>query len=77
VFEFDNADHLELAEALHRVQGIVLLSGYKSDLYDELYADWHVSSKTNTTNGNSTSVEYLWSNPQANDLSRLPLFEVR
>jgi DNA adenine methylase len=77
VFEFDNADHLALAEALHRVQGMVLLSGYKSALYDELYADWHCSSKTSTTNGNGTSVEYLWSNPQATDLSRLPLFEVR
>lgn len=34
-------DHLALAEVLHQVQGAVLLSGYHSELYDELYADWH------------------------------------
>lgn len=33
-----------------------------------------VVSKTNTTQGNSQSVEYVWINPQADDLQRLPLF---
>jgi DNA adenine methylase len=74
VHEMSEADHRQLAEALHAVKGMVLLSGYQSPLYDELYGDWVVTSKTNTTNGNSTSVEYLWTSPRAADVARLPLF---
>lgn len=75
VHEMTDADHIALAQALHQVQGMVMLSGYKSPLYDELYGDWHISTKTSTTNGNSTSVEYLWLSPNAVALERLPLFE--
>jgi DNA adenine methylase len=32
--------HRGLAKVLHSVQGLVLLSGYPSPLYDELYAGW-------------------------------------
>lgn len=74
VHEFSDDQHRQLANALHQVAGMVLLSGYQCPLYEELYGDWHVSTKTNTTNGNSTSIEYLWSNPNATDLARLPLF---
>lgn len=74
IHEMSDDDHRHLADVLHQVQGMVLLSGYKSSLYDDLYSDWHCTTKTNTTNGNSTSVEYLWISPRANDLQRLPLF---
>lgn len=77
VHELTDGAHRQLAAALHQVQGMVMLSGYRSELYDELYGDWHCSTKTNTTNGNSTSVEYLWISPRANDLQRLPLFGSR
>lgn len=65
VHDMTDADHRRLAEVVHRIQGMALVSGYKSDLYDELYGDWEVATKTNTTNGNSTSVEYLWISPNA------------
>lgn len=35
------ADHRRLAETLNAAPGMVILSGYRSDLYDELYADWN------------------------------------
>ncbi len=35
--EMTDADHHELAEALRCVEGMVVLSGYPCDLYDELY----------------------------------------
>lgn len=35
-------DHRALADELHRCQGKVVLSGYPSDLYDELYDGWRV-----------------------------------
>lgn len=39
-FEMSDKAHRDLAQQLHRVKGKVALSGYRSDLYDELYADW-------------------------------------
>lgn len=42
VHEFGTeADHRELAEVLKASPSTVLLSGYHSPLYDELYAQWH------------------------------------
>ncbi len=38
--EMTDEDHRALAELLHRVQGRAVLSGYRSALYDELFADW-------------------------------------
>ncbi len=39
-FEMSNADHKELADALRQVRGRVVLSGYRTDLYDRLFAGW-------------------------------------
>lgn len=75
--EMNDDQHRELADCLHQVQGAVIVSGYQSELYDEIYGDWQISTKLSKNNGNSYATEYLWSNPQATDLSRLPLFEVR
>jgi len=38
--EMTDDDHVRLADLLHRCESKVLLSGYPSDLYDELYSDW-------------------------------------
>jgi DNA adenine methylase len=38
--EMTDDDHRELSESLHRIEGRAVLSGYRSDLYDELFADW-------------------------------------
>lgn len=72
--EMLDEEHRQLAEVLHRIRGMVILSGYKSPLYEELYPDWQVTTKTTTTNGNSTAVEYLWLSPNATEMSRWPLF---
>lgn len=64
-FEMTDDDHRALAEVLHQVRGMVLLSGYDSPLYRELYADWKVVSKSTTTNGNGSAMEYLWISPHA------------
>ena len=39
-FEMTDADHVELSEVLHSIRGRAVLSGYRTDLYDDLYADW-------------------------------------
>ena len=40
VHEMTNSVHEELADLLHSFQGMVVLSGFHCDLYDNLYADW-------------------------------------
>lgn len=71
--EMTDDDHRSLAEALHAVRGMVVLSGYAGDLYEELYADWKMLTKSTTTNGNSTAVECLWLSP-ATLRAQTPLF---
>lgn len=39
-FEFSDADHRELAERLHQIKGLAMVSSYNSDLYNELYSTW-------------------------------------
>lgn len=72
--EMSDVDHRQLANALNNVQGMVILSGYDSDLYRELYPGWSIRTKSATTNGNGTATEYLWINPRAGSLNVLPLF---
>ncbi|MXX57636.1 MAG: DNA adenine methylase [Rhodothermaceae bacterium] len=40
-FEMSDEDHEELAELLHQIRGRAVLSGYRTRLYDRLYADWN------------------------------------
>jgi DNA adenine methylase len=59
------AEHRELAEALHGCRATVVLSGYPSALYDELYAGWHRDELATSTGNGGTSrarTEVLWSN---------------
>lgn len=77
VFEMTDDDHRQLANVLHQLEGAVILSGYQSELYAELYADWTVLTKTTTTNGNGSATEYLWMSPKAVALGALPLFDLR
>lgn len=49
--EMTDEHHHQMAAALHSVEGMVILSGYDSPLYRELYADWRMTSRTTTTNG--------------------------
>ena len=58
------AEHRELAEALHACKAAVVLSGYPSPLYDELYAGWHRVELTTRTGQARTQrrTEVLWSN---------------
>jgi DNA adenine methylase len=59
-------EHRELAERLHEARAAVVLSGYHSDLYDELYRGWHVHEIPATAGaGNGTErqrLEVVWSN---------------
>jgi DNA adenine methylase len=60
-------EHRDLAGALHQVRATVVISGYPSPLYDELYGSWHrtdLSAFTGQGNADGARTEVLWSNQQ-------------
>ncbi len=61
--EMTDADHVALADYLHSVQGMVVLSGYPSALYDGLYADWRRVERNALADGAAKRVEVLWLSP--------------
>jgi DNA adenine methylase len=74
------AEHRELAEALHTARAAVVVSGYASDLYDrDLYAGWDRHTiATGTGQGSGTwqnRTEVLWSNRPLGK-SQLGLFDL-
>jgi len=61
-FEYSDEQHRELASALHDVEGTVILSGYPSDLYNELYGDWRQELKSGQKDNalKRDTTECLW-----------------
>ncbi len=68
--EMSDADHIELISALHDVQGMVVLSGYSSEIYEDLLSDWDRHSRTaRISAGRGTAVreEVIWLNSACAD----------
>lgn len=61
--ELNDQDHRALAGALSEMQGMVIVSGYHSPLYDELYAGWPRSERATLADGALKRTEVLWLNP--------------
>lgn len=70
-YEMSDQEHRELATVLHQVQGKVAISGYHSELMDELYGDWEYieapskkahSTNTSPDNTKQSRTEVLWVN---------------
>jgi DNA adenine methylase len=62
--EMTDADHAALAETLHALRGAVVLSGYRSALYDALYKDWRRVERQALADGARARVECLWLSPR-------------
>ncbi len=75
-YELGDAQHIALADLLHRLSGKVMLSGYPSDLYDrDLYRDWLRLEVPNYAQNAVRRTEVLWLNSAAaNDLESETLF---
>jgi DNA adenine methylase len=62
--EMTDDDHRELAAKLRAARGMVVLSGYPSDLYDhELYPDWIRHERPHVADHGTASTEVVWLNP--------------
>jgi DNA adenine methylase len=71
--EMDDKDHLDLLNTLLELEGMVMLSGYPSDLYDDTLNGWKrldTKARISSGRGTDTRTECLWINPaaQQNDL---------
>ena len=65
-FEMTDDDHRELASVLREAHGMVVISGYPCDLYDnELYPDWQRVERPAFADGARRRTEVLWLSPGA------------
>jgi DNA adenine methylase len=62
--EMTDDDHRELAGVLHGLRGMVVLSGYPCELYDqELFPGWRRHERETRADGARERTEVLWLNP--------------
>lgn len=62
-FEMSDSQHRELAEFLKTLKGAVMVSGYDSPLYSEIYEGWHRLERTALADGAKKRIEVLWISP--------------
>jgi DNA adenine methylase len=63
-YEMSDNDHRFLAEVLHDLRGMVVISGYACDLYDnELYPGWQRVQRQTHAEGAAKRTEVLWLSP--------------
>lgn len=75
-YELEDKEHETLAEILHRIEGMAVLSGYPSELYDCLYGDWIQVRHKAMADGANERTEVLWLSPRTQEM-RMPLFQTR
>lgn len=74
--ELTDSDHAELLTFLRGLRGMVVLSGYPSEIYDSTLPDWRRVERAALADGASPRTEVLWINPAATSgMSSGPLFE--
>lgn len=65
-------DHAEMLEALRGLEGMAVLSGYPSVMYDEALKGWRRIERPALADGARPRTEVLWLNPQAEAAMRRP-----
>jgi len=67
-YEMDDKGHLDLLNTLLELEGMVILSGYPSELYDDTLKGWQrieTKARISSGRGTDTRIECLWMNPAA------------
>lgn len=64
-YELFAHDHLELSKTLKDLKGMVIISGYPSKFYDDLYSGWTTFQRDAMADGALKRVEMLWLNKSA------------
>jgi DNA adenine methylase len=74
--EMSDEDHRALAASLQAIRGTAIVSGYRSELYDELYSGWVRVDCKAYANKCTPRTESLWISPRAVATSQARLWEV-
>jgi DNA adenine methylase len=61
--EMDDDMHRAFARAVRSLQGMVVVSGYPCQLYDELFGDWERFDRPAFADGARERIEAVWLNP--------------
>lgn len=72
--EMTDGEHASLSEYLHGVRGMVAVSGYRCDLYDELYSGWRREERQAYADGAKRRIECLWINERAGATKQSEIF---
>ena len=64
-YEMTDADHVELAQRLSACRAMVMVSGYPSGLYEDLYAGWRRHEFATRADNNVRRIECVWLNAAA------------
>lgn len=70
--ELTDEQHQALASTLHTLKGMVVLSGYRHPLYDELFAGWQRIDAAAHADGARDRVESLWLSPNCPRIGLFP-----
>lgn len=68
--EMTDADHRELLQVLLELEGMVVVSGYDSDLYNDMLAGWETfqtKSRISAGRGTALRTEVVWINQACSD----------
>ena len=66
--EMDDSQHIQLLETLMGLEGMVVLSGYENDLYNDYLRGWvkrTTKSRISSSRGTGVRTECLWISPNA------------
>lgn len=74
--EMSDADHIQLLELLMQHKGSVIISGYDSELYNNVLAGWHKESQIAYSQIASQKQEVIWMNFKPVKHSQMSLFEM-
>jgi DNA adenine methylase len=58
--EMEDAQHRELAAALNELKGMVIVSGYSSPLYDDIFAGWARVQRSHVADKGNQRTEVCW-----------------
>lgn len=75
--EMSDQEHIELLETIKKIKGMVVISGYESDLYMESLKEWTLKTKKSRISGNrgtKVKTEFLWLSPNIKS-NQLELFK--
>ena len=74
--EMEDSQHAALLEQIKSIAGMVILSGYESELYNDMLPGWDKVAKESMDINGKAQTEVLWLSPGVYDKAKMPLFAV-